>query len=127
MPDTSLISILLHVGDWRTATDWYASAFPAAKRRYPASDDFGLLLLDGIALEIVNADSKVRSGAAGTVLYWRVGNLTGEVQRLQQLGATLYRGPLHLDEGDVICQVQDPWGNCIGLRQIASGTEPATC
>lgn len=125
MPDATLISILLHVGDWRVATDWYARAFPDAERHYPPSDDFGLLHLGGVALEIVNADAKVASGPAGTVLYWRVDDLSGEVQRLEKLGATLYRGPLRLDDGDVICQVRDLWGNCIGLRQMASGTPPS--
>lgn len=72
MPETRILSILLHVGDWRAATDWYARAFPAARRLRPASDDYGHLEMDGLALEIVEADEKVASGAAGTVVYWRV-------------------------------------------------------
>ena len=70
-----------------------------------------------VVLEIVNADDKVASGAAGTVVYWAVDDLDAEVLRLGQLGASLYRGPLALEDGDRICQVRDPWGNCIGLRQ----------
>ncbi|WP_435635237.1 hypothetical protein ACSC9U_03720 [Pseudomonas solani] len=34
-----------------------------------------------------------------------------------RVSAPLYRGPLALEDGDRICQVRDPWGNCIGLRQ----------
>ncbi|MDY0831642.1 MULTISPECIES: VOC family protein [unclassified Pseudomonas] len=33
------------------------------------------------------------------------------------LGATLYRGPMKIEGGEWMCQVRDPWGNCIGLRQ----------
>lgn len=117
MPEPRILSILLHVGDWRAATDWYQRAFPEAKRVSPPTDDYGHLEMGGVVLEIVNADDKVASGAAGTVVYWAVDDLDAEVLRLGQLGASLYRGPLALEDGDHICQVRDPWGNCIGLRQ----------
>ncbi|MDQ0669429.1 VOC family protein [Pseudomonas sp. NPDC087814] len=112
-----IISILIHVPDWRAATEWYAAAFPTATRIYHEPDDFGHLDVDGVALEIVNADNKVASGAAGSVVYWRVTDLLHEVQRLVTLGATLYRGPMEVEGGEWMCQVRDPWGNCIGLRQ----------
>ncbi|MGA4635016.1 VOC family protein [Pseudomonas solani] len=117
MPEPRILSILLHVGDWRAATDWYQRAFPEAKPVLPSTDDYGHLEMGGVVLEIVNADDKVASGAAGTVVYWAVDDLDAEVLRLGQLGASLYRGPLALEDGDRICQVRDPWGNCIGLRQ----------
>lgn len=117
MPEPRILSILLHVGDWRAATDWYQRAFPEAKPVLPSTDDYGHLEMGGVVLEIVNADDKVASGAAGTVVYWAVDDLEAEVLRLGQLGASLYRGPLALEDGDRICQVRDPWGNCIGLRQ----------
>ncbi|BCG26142.1 hypothetical protein TUM18999_43330 [Pseudomonas tohonis] len=117
MLEPCILSILLHVGDWRAATDWYQRAFPEAKPVLPSTDDYGHLEMGGVVLEIVNADEKVASGAAGTVVYWAVDDLDAEVLRLGQLGAPLYRGPLALGDGDRICQVRDPWGNCIGLRQ----------
>lgn len=110
-------SILLHMGDWRTATDWYAQASPGARRVTPPTDDYGHLEMDGVVLEIVNADEKVASGPAGAVVYWAVEDLAAEVEWLESLGAVLYRGPLDIDDGERICQVRDPWGNCIGLRQ----------
>ncbi|TRX75695.1 VOC family protein [Pseudomonas mangiferae] len=112
-----ILSILIHVSDWSAGTDWYAHAFPAARRIVHDPDDFGHLQLGGVALEIVDADSKVASGAAGSVVYWRVADLDAEVARLGALGAPLYRGPLTLLGGGRMCQVRDPWGNCIGLRE----------
>lgn len=117
MLEPRILSILLHVGDWRAATDWYQRAFPEAKRVLPSTEDYGHLDMGGLVLEIVNADEKVASDAAGTVVYWAVDDLDAEMLRLGQLGASLYRGPLALEDGDRICQVRDPWGNCIGLRQ----------
>jgi predicted enzyme related to lactoylglutathione lyase len=32
------------------------------------------------------------------------------------IGGTLYRGPLDIQDDMRMCQVKDPWGNCIGLR-----------
>jgi predicted enzyme related to lactoylglutathione lyase len=49
-----------------------------------------------------------------------VADLEGQIARLRELGAVLYRGPLDLAGGDRICQMRDPWGNCIGLRQSAA-------
>lgn len=121
MPEPRILSILLHVGDWRVATDWYQRAFPEAKRVLPSTDDYGHLEMGGVVLEIVNADEKVASGAAGTVVYWAVDDLDAEVLRFAGFGAPLYRGPLALEGGDRICQVRDPWGNCIGLRQRGQG------
>ena len=43
MPEPRILSILLHVGDWRAATDWYQRAFPEARRILPSSDDYGHL------------------------------------------------------------------------------------
>ncbi|MGE8154908.1 VOC family protein [Pseudomonas vancouverensis] len=121
LPTSPIVSVLLHVADWRTATDWYAQVFPSAIRVLPDTDDYGHLDIGGVALEIVNADDKVGSGPAGTVVYWSVMDLDAEIARLSVLGARLYRGPLEFEDDGRMCQVRDPWGNCIGLRQRSRG------
>lgn len=115
--DFPIVSVLIHVPDWREATEWYARAFATAIRAQPETDDYGHLEVGGVALEIVQADEKVGCGPAGSVVYWAVTHLQAEIARLTGMGATLYRGPLDIEGGDRICQVRDPWGNCIGLRQ----------
>lgn len=115
---TPIISVLVHVPDWRVATEWYAEAFPLATRVHHEPNDFGHLDIEGVAIEIVDADEKVACGAAGSVVYWRVANLQQTLRHLENLGAVLYRGPMAIEGGDWICQVRDPWGNCIGLRQV---------
>lgn len=118
-PAHPIVSVLLHVADWRVATDWYAQVFPSAIRVLPETDDYGHLDVGGVTLEIVNADDKVSCGAAGSVVYWAVADLNSEIARLNALGARLYRGPLDLEDGSRMCQMRDHWGNCIGLRQPA--------
>lgn len=110
MLERRILSILLHVGDWRAATDWYQRAFPEAKPVLPSTDDYGHLEMGGVVLKIVNADDKVTSGAAGTVVYWVEADLDAGVLRLGLLGASLNRGPLALEGSDLICQVRGLWG-----------------
>jgi len=117
LSDFPIVSVLIHVPDWRAATQWYVRAFETANQIHPESDDYGHLDIGGVALEIVDADDKVGCGPAGSVVYWSVENLDSQVARLQSIGGVLYRGPLNIAGGDRICQVRDPWGNCIGLRQ----------
>lgn len=115
--DPHIVSTLCHVHDWHSATLWYAQAFPQAQRIHHQPDDFGHLQLGSVALEIINADDKVACGPAGTVVYWAVADLNARLDELLALGATLYRGPMRIEGDEWLCQVQDPWGNCIGLRQ----------
>jgi len=107
---------MIHVPDWRAGLAWYRQAFPQAEPIATESDDFGRLDHQNIAIEIVQADDKVAAGAAGSVVYWAVDDFDSKLQFLLGIGAVLYRGPLAIEGKTMICQVQDPWGNCIGLR-----------
>jgi len=111
-------AVMIHASDVDAAFDWYSRAFPSAQRKVIAAYDkeFQCLELDGIQIEIVPADGKVASGAAGSVVYWAVDDFEAELKHFQSVGATLYRGPGEIEDGMRMCQVRDPWGNCIGLR-----------
>ena len=118
MHPSPIAAVLIHVpkSDWRAALAWYQSAFPRAKRVRIESHDFECLELDGVRLELVCADEKVASGAAGSVVYWRVADLDATLNHFKGLGVALYRGPLKIEDELWMCQVRDRWGNCIGLR-----------
>ena len=115
-PDPSPIAaVLVHVPNVETGLAWYAAAFPQAARR-TLEDGYELLELHGLSVEVVPTDSKVSSGAAGSVVYWSVEVFDSALSHLQDLGASLYRGPMNIENGLRMCQVRDPWGNCIGIR-----------
>ena len=95
---------------------WYARAFPLSRRAKTEDGTFEFLIVGKIQLEIVPADAKVGTGPSGTVVYWQVEDFDEALLHLQRLGAGLYRGPLQIEHGQAMCQVRDPWGNCIGLR-----------
>jgi predicted enzyme related to lactoylglutathione lyase len=105
---------MIHVADWRAGLEWYRRAFPSAVN--VREQDFGHVRYQGVSIEIVTADEKVASGAAGSVVYWHAENFDAQRQYLISLGARSYRGPLAIGGPAMMCQLLDPWGNCIGLR-----------
>ncbi|MCG7497462.1 glyoxalase/bleomycin resistance/dioxygenase family protein [Vibrio sp. Of7-15] len=109
-------AVLVHVPDVSLGLKWYQKAFPMAKSTYLDEFEFTVLDINGFALEIVQADEKVGAGKKGTVLYWSVESINESLEHFVGLGAKLYRGPLKIENGLSICQVEDPFGNLIGLK-----------
>ncbi|CAN5314958.1 glyoxalase/bleomycin resistance/dioxygenase family protein [soil metagenome] len=112
----AIAAVMVHVSDVAAGLAWYQRAFPQAVRQQVEGFDFEVLAIGGVTIEIVQADEKVSSGAAGSVVYWNVLDLPSALARMQSVGAVLYRGPMPIEDGLAMCQVRDPWGNCIGLR-----------
>lgn len=112
-----ILAVLVHVPDVKAALDWYERALPGAERRHilePTPIEY--LDIGGVMLEIVPADEKVTHAAAGSVVYWNTPDFDASLAHMVRVGATLYRGPGDIEHGQRMCQVRDPWGNCVGLR-----------
>ena len=112
----AIAAVLVHVADPRAGIAWYERAFPAARRQSVGQPPFERLAIGDVFIDIVPADSKVSSGASGSVVYWRVPDFDSALDHFRSVGAALYRGPMSVDGGEFMCQIRDPWGNCIGLR-----------
>ena len=120
-----IAAVMVHVPNPSEALVWYGLAFRDASRRRIATPEFEFLQVGGVQLEFVPADSQVSSGPSGSVVYWRVAQFEEAVAHFQSIGAKLYRGPMKIEANQAMCQMQDPWGNCIGLRgPSASGLQP---
>ena len=85
--------------------------------RTPDFDDenFASIRIGSAALCFHPADAKVTARRAGQVAYWRVSSVSVARRRFEGDGATLYRGPLTIGNGEVICQLADPFGNVFGV------------
>ncbi len=110
------VAILVHVPNVEAGLQWYQQAFPEAIPTHISDFDFMVLNINGFSLEIVQSDDKVSEGKKGTVVYWSVTDLSIALAHFEALGATLYRGPMEIENGLSMCQVEDPFGNLIGLR-----------
>ncbi|MEZ9232510.1 VOC family protein [Vibrio amylolyticus] len=110
------VAVLIHVPDVQQSLEWYKKAFPTAIATQLEAFDFVSLSLQGFAIEIVQADDKVTFGKQGTVVYWSVDNIEQALTHFYSLGCTLYRGPMDIENSLTMCQVEDPFGNLIGLR-----------
>ena len=109
-------ALLIHVPDVPLGLAWYQNAFPMAKPRYLSEFDMTVLQINDFLIELVQADNKVGSGKFGTVLYWSVACLSEALTHFEALGAKLYRGPMVIEDGLSMCQLEDPFGNLIGLK-----------
>lgn len=112
----NISAVMVHVANVAAGLDWYERAFPGARRVRITDPAFECLAVGAIRIEVVPSDNKVPSGAAGSVVYWGVTDFDLALTHFLKLGARLYRGPMDIESGYSMCQIQDPWGNCIGLR-----------
>ena len=107
---------MIHAPNWREGLDWYQEAFPDCVRHQESGGEFEFISIGDIALEVVQADAKVPSGCAGTVVYWPTVDFNTRLNFLLSIGATLFRGPMDVKSGIRMCQVLDPFGNPFGIR-----------
>jgi len=115
-----IAAVMVHVPSISEALAWYERVLPNALRSSIAEEEFEFLLVGEVRLELVLADQKVSFGPSGSVVYWQFSQFEEALQRFQAAGAKLYRGPMSIEGGQLMCQVQDPWSNCIGLRGPSS-------
>lgn len=113
---TDIAAVLIPVPDVAAGRAWYLQAFPGAVMSTVPDMGFEYLAVGSTRIEIVPADEQVSNGAAGSVVYWRVPEFSVSLAHLVSVGAVLYRGPMKIEDDLWMCQVRDPWGNCIGLR-----------
>ncbi len=112
-----IAAVMVHVTNVADALTWYSLAFRMTDRRKVRSlPEFDFLQVGDVRLEIVPSDAKVSCGPAGSVVYWSVDQFEEALAHFQSVGAKLYRGPMQIEDGQRMCQMQDPWGNSIGLR-----------
>jgi uncharacterized protein len=120
MSEPAIAAVMVHVSNVAEALVWYGLAFRGSSRHRVGPPELEVLQVGEVQLEFVASDSKVSSGPSGSVVYWNVALLEEALVHFQSVGAKLYRGPMQIEEGQSMCQVQDPWGNCIGLRGPSS-------
>jgi predicted enzyme related to lactoylglutathione lyase len=112
-------NVFYFVADLAGATTWYGELLGAEPRRTMPQ----LVELDvGGAVLTLHAADEFNAGrpGIGTVAYWTTSDVDSAVAVCVARGATVHRGPKTVFSGDRLCQVLDPFGNLLGLRQPAT-------
>ena len=109
----SVHSVMFFVLDVPAASAWYSRLLDCPPT-YPVPD-FPVLRNGSFEICFHLADSKVSSGRAGAVTYFRVKDFSSSVARAEAQGGLVYRGPLVIETGETICQIADPFGNLFGM------------
>ena len=110
-----LDGIMFIVDEPSVALGWYAKLFAVEKKTLP---EFAFEYLDigGFVVEFLQSDERSQPGIRGQVGYWSVPQFDRFVGRALQMGASIYRGPIDIDQGRKMAQLCDPFGNLLGVR-----------
>ena len=120
----SVDDVFYFVPDLASATDWYTARLgtpPMLRERQLVRFDLG-----GARLTIHSIDEFDSDGPGGCVAYWNVEDVDAVTADWVQHGAVAHRGPKTIMTGERLCQLLDPFGNLIGVRQapLPGGHEP---
>jgi predicted enzyme related to lactoylglutathione lyase len=114
-----VVNVYYFVEDIAAATAWYADLLDAQP-----IESFGSRLVTFAVGETRltlhnNDDYNTNAATHGTVAYWDVEDIAATVAECIRHGAVAHRGPATIFTGDRLCQLQDPFGNLLGVREAA--------
>ena len=99
----------------KNSLKWYSELLEV-NPNYLDDYDFFYLEIDVCIIEFHQTDSKNSVGTEGQVCYWNVVDFDKVYQRILNHGASIYRAPIKIENGRKMAQLQDPFGNIIGIR-----------
>ena len=108
-------TVIYHVPDLDRAKAWYAAAFgqtPYFEQPFYVGFNIG-----GYELGLDPDPGSGRSGAGGSVAYWRVDAIDDAVRHFVRAGGTVASAAQDVGEGIKVAQIADPFGNLIGLLE----------
>ena len=108
-------TVIYHVPDLDRAKAWYASAF--GQTPYFDQPFYVGFNIAGYELGLDPDSGSGRSGAGGSVAYWRVDAIDDAVRHFVRAGGTLASAVQDVGEGIKVAQIADPFGNIIGLLE----------
>lgn len=116
-PFSAVADVFCFVRDLAAATAWYSARLgrpPALTARQLSRFDLG-----GARLTVHTIDEFNAGGPGGCVAYWDVPDVDALTAEWVRHGAVAHRGPTTIMTGERLCQLLDPFGNLIGIRQPA--------
>lgn len=115
-----VVNVFYFVPDLAAGVSWYRellSSEPVEERSQLAMFQVGAARLTVHIEDEFNSSA----GTSGSVAYWDVDDVDAVVAECVRRGGVAHRGPKTIFSGERLCQVLDPFGNLIGLRQAPAG------
>ena len=116
-PFHALVDVFCFVPDLAAATLWYTEMLGQAPDW--AAPQLSRYDLGGCRLTLHTIDEFNSGGPDGCVAYWGVNDVDSVAAHWVSRGAVAHRGPKTIATGERLCQLLDPFGNLIGIRQAA--------
>lgn len=115
MTDIKIDGVMYFASEPLKLLEWYAGLFSVDIRRIQ-DIEFTYLDVNGFIIEVHSADGKNKPGKNGQVTYWHVPDFESFVAKAIAMGASVYRGPIDIEDNKKMAQLLDPSGNLIGIR-----------
>jgi predicted enzyme related to lactoylglutathione lyase len=109
-------SVVYFVEDPKQVATWYEALLQITP--YKSDTNFTGFRVGEMELCFHKADAKSELHGA-QIAYWLVTDLKMVAAAFKRLGATIYREPIMIEDGSHIMQMQDPFGNILGLFERA--------
>ncbi|GAA1848297.1 VOC family protein [Microlunatus capsulatus] len=119
-PFHAVIDVFCFVDDLDAAVAWYTERLGTAP--VLTAPQLARFDLGGSRLTVHRTDEFNAGGPAGCVAYWDVEDVDRVTAEWVAGGATAHRGPKTIMTGERLCQLLDPFGNLIGIRQAAAAS-----
>jgi predicted enzyme related to lactoylglutathione lyase len=112
----SVTNVFYLVEDLVAARDWYREL--VGSEPIEVQPQLVTYLIDGVRLTLHLGDEfNTPAETRGTVAYWGVDDVDAVVAWCEARGAIAHRGPKTIFTGERLCQLRDPFGNLLGIRQ----------
>ncbi len=112
----NVTNVFYFVDDLAAARDWYGTLLGAEP--IEVQPQLVTYLVDDTRLTLhLGDDLNTPAEARGTVAYWGVEDVDVVVAWCVARGAVAHRGPKTIFTGERLCQLLDPFGNLLGVRQ----------
>lgn len=108
-----LRTAIFKVSDIQAAKSWYAKAFE--KEPYFDEPFYVGFNIAGYELGLMPDAGDIAAKSDNVLIYWGVGNIQQEFDRLLSVGATPHEFPENVGDEIVVATVKDPWNNVLGI------------